>query len=657
MTPEDTKILVVDDDNFSRRMIVQLLQAAGFQTLEADHGTTAIEMLATTPDIRLVTLDVEMPDMNGFQVLEALRSPAQAKALASVNNAQVPIILVTANDTYANRRRGFELGAADFVRKDEVLDQLALTARLILAPAAAFSGMTVLVAEDSIVARHVIVACVRQLGVTVIEAENGRKALDLLRSQPKDVAMVVTDMHMPQMAGDELCVHIRQELGLKELPVILLSSTSDHETKLRLFRVGATDCLEKPFIKEELLARLSVHLRRQQLDHNVRASLERLKELDKLKDEFLAVCSHDLRSPLTGILGFSSLLLEGASLNPEQREWTEKIQTSGQYLMELINDLLDLSRAQAQTESMDFEPLAPAQLLRQCIGVFQPQAVAKHITLTLAFTPVAEQAMVDGNRTALARSFTNLLSNALKFTPAGGHVTLQAACDPAARELRIACVDSGIGIPVGMMSKLFSRYSKNSRTGTAGERGTGLGLTITRELINAHGGRLEVESKEGQGTTFTIHLPLAAAPVQEPETPHTPAPTLPTGALRLLVAEDNPVNLKLAQLLLQREGHLVHTAGNGREAVAVWQAEQIDCIFMDVEMPEMDGRQAMAAIRAQEQKDRQAPVLIIALTAYTDPAEHRRLLRDGANAILPKPINAIAVRETLQRFKTHTAPR
>ncbi len=653
MTSGNAKILVVDDNNFSRRMIVQLLQTAGFQTVEAEHGAAAMKILATTPDIRLISLDLEMPDMDGFQVLEALHAPEQAAKLATVNNDRVPVILVTANDTYANRQRGFELGAADFVRKDAVADQLVLTARLILAPATAFSGMTVLVADDSVVARHVVVGCVRQLGVTVLEAENGQVALDLLRAHPKDVAMVVTDMHMPEMEGDKLCLHIRQELGLKDLPIIVLSSTADHETKLRLFRVGATDYLEKPFIKEELTARLSVHLRRQQLDQNVRANIEQLKELDKLKDEFLAVCSHDLRSPLNGILGFAKLLGEEPALNAEQRDWTQKIQTSGEYLLNLINDLLDLGHAQAQTESMDFQSLAPAQLLRQCVGLFQPQADAKHIVLSLAVTPDAAPALIDGNHTALSRSFTNLVSNALKFTPTGGRVMLRANCDNVAREFCITCADTGIGIPSAMMSKLFSRYSKISRDGTDGERGTGLGLNITRELITAHGGRLDVESKEGQGTTFTIHLPLTAALLPAAATPSVPSPVLPAGALKLLVAEDNPVSLKLAQLLLQREGHTVQTAGNGHEAVAAWQTGKFDAIFMDVEMPEMDGRQATAAIRAEEQKRQQSPTLIIALTAHTNEAEQSRLLREGCDAILTKPIDADAIRATLQRFRTH----
>ena len=650
--PDDAPILVVDDNNFSRRMIVQLLQGAGFQTLEADHGAAAMKILTATPDICLVTLDLEMPSMDGFEVLKALRAPENAVALAATRNTEVPVILVTANDTYANRKRGFELGAADFVRKDVVQEQLLLTARLMLTPATVFSGMTVLVAEDSFMARHVVMACVRQLGVKIIEAENGRAALDILRAQPKDIDLVITDMHMPQLTGDELCLHIRQELGLKDLPIIVLSSTSDHETKLRLFQVGATDYLEKPFIKEELLARISIHLKRQQLDHNVRANLERLKELDKLKDEFLAVCSHDLRSPLNGILGFTSLLLEDKLLAAEQRDMLRQIDASGRYLLELINDLLDLGRAQAQKESMDFKMLAPAAILRQCAGVFQPQADAKRIKLVFTATPEAEYTELMANHTALARSFTNLISNAIKFTPVGGSVELRVFRDNAARELCLACADSGIGIPPEMLGKLFSRYSKISRDGTAGERGTGLGLNITRELITAHGGRLDVESRPGPatGTTFTIRLPLfnGAVTGNEPTAPTTHP--LPAGSLRVLVTEDSPINLKLFVLLLQRDGHVVHTAVNGREALAAWQSQPFDVIFMDIEMPEMNGIEAVTSIRAEERKRNLKPILIIAFTAHTNEAEHQKILQSGCNAVLTKPIHLEKLRATMRSF-------
>ncbi len=502
------QILVVDDNAFSRRVIVKLLQEAGFKTLEASDGAQAIQIVTSTPNIRLITLDLEMPAMSGFQVLEAVRSPAHAAAMKAVSNENTSVILVTSNDTYPNRRRGFELGAADFVKKDEVQDQLVLMARLILTPTTAFAGMTVLVVEDNPVAHQMIVSCVRQLGVEVLDVNDGSEALELLRRRAVSVDLVLTDMQMSQMNGDELCLRLRHELGLKDLPVILLSASSEPEVKIRLFRAGATDFLEKPFIKEELIARLNVHLKRQQLDRNLRINLLRMKELDKLKDEFLAVCSHDLRSPLSGILGFTQILLNDPEIHSSKHDMLQRILGAGKYLLELINDILDLGRAQAQKESMEFEPLNPLWILRQCLGNFQPSADIKHIKLTCVEKPGAAGASILGNRTALSRIYTNLISNAIKFTQQGGSVSLHASVNDS--HLIIECEDTGIGIPSSMMSKLFSRYSKVSRQGTHGEHGTGLGLIITRELIEAHGGQLAVRSREGRGTVFTITLPLAA---------------------------------------------------------------------------------------------------------------------------------------------------
>jgi len=634
-------VLVVDDNNFSRRVIVELLRAAGFQTVEAADGANALHLLQTTPNIALLTLDLEMPSMDGFAVLQAIRAPAHAVALAAQGNASLPVILVTANDSLANRQRGFELGAADFVRKDAVQEQLALTARLLVAPASVFSDMTVLVAEDSPLARYIITACVRQFGVTVLEATDGQEALELLRKHAHAVDLVVTDQHMPRMNGEELCQHIRQELGLKDLPVILLSGTADHETKLRLFRTGATDYLEKPFIKEELTARLLVYLKRQQLDRNLRAGLLQLKELDKLKDEFLSVCSHDLRSPLTSILGFADILLRQTPLAEEQQKMVQQIRGSGQQLLELINDILDLGRAQAHKEHMEFAPLDAAELLGQCAGAFRPLAEEKQIELRFSPTTGALGAIVYGNRTALSRIFTNLISNAIKFTPAGGRIELRAGRDETAKTALFEIADSGIGIPADMLPKLFNRYSKISREGTRGEPGTGLGLVITRELVEAQGGKLSIASREGQGSTFSIHLPLALNLVALPAPAATATAASGVRALRVLVAEDNPANQKLLTYLLEKAGHTVLTARNGLEALRLvqTQAGRFDVVLMDIEMPEMDGRIATSTIRALEAERHWSPTPIIALTAHTDPAEQRQIMAGGFDAILTKPLN------------------
>lgn len=643
-------ILVVDDNSFSRRVIIQYLQDAGFRTLEASNGPQAIQILTTTPDIHLMTLDVEMPSMDGFLVLEELATPAKIEAARAVGNYRVPVILVTANDTLANRSRAFELGAADFVKKDEVADQLALTARLILSPATAFSQLTVLVVDDSATARHVIVSCIRQLGAETIDVGDGADALEILRQRPGAIDLVVTDMHMPRMNGDEFCRRIRQDLGLKDLPVILLSGTSEPETKIRLFRMGATDYLEKPFIKEELIARLTVHLKRQQLDRNLRANLARLKELDKLKDEFLAVCSHDLRSPLTGILGFTDILLQEGSLNADQEDKLRQILGSGHYLLELINDILDLGRAQAQKESMEFEPLEPLAILRQCIGSFRPLADAKQLSLTLAEGAGTAGANVSGNRTALSRIFSNLISNAVKFTPDGGRISLHAELGNNGHMLTIACQDSGIGIPEAMMSKLFSRYSKVSREGTKGEHGTGLGLIITRELIEAHGGSLAVHSQDGKGTTFTIALPVTAAGQDSLPPVKTDAPR----TLRLLVAEDNAVNMTVLTHLLTKAGHQVHPVTNGHQAVDTFRrqppASRFEAILMDIEMPEMDGREAATMIRELERQSGGTTIPLIALTAHVGELERRQLIKLGFDAVLAKPINAVEINTILQKL-------
>lgn len=648
------QILVVDDNAFSRRVIVKLLQEAGFKTLEASDGAQAIQLVTSTPNIRLITLDLEMPAMNGFQVLEAIRSPAHAGALKAGGNERVPVILVTSNDTYPNRRRGFELGAADFVKKDEVQDQLVLMARLILAPTTAFAGMTVLVVEDNPVAHQMIVSCVRQLGVEVLDVNDGAEALELLRRRAVSVDLVLTDMQMSQMNGDELCLRLRHELGLKDLPVILLSASSEPEIKIRLFRAGATDFLEKPFIKEELIARLNVHLKRQQLDRNLRVNLLRMKELDKLKDEFLAVCSHDLRSPLSGILGFTQILLNDPEINPSKHEMLQRILGAGKYLLELINDILDLGRAQAQKESMEFEPLNPLLILRQCLGNFQPSADVKRIKLSFTEKPEAASASILGNRTALSRIYTNLISNAIKFTQEGGTVSLRASLDETLSHLIIQCEDTGIGIPSAMMTKLFSRYSKVSRQGTHGEHGTGLGLIITRELIEAHGGHLAVRSREGHGTVFTTTLPLAttAAPAAAAEAPPPPAKPL-----RVLVVDDDAVNRRVLELMLKNMRHSFASAANGREALDAFTKHQgtdpFDVIVLDIEMPEMDGRQTIATLRDLERTHGFKPVPVVALTAHNGEKEHREYLKSGFNAVVTKPIRSEEVGLVLQRVTAH----
>ena len=643
---ERLTILVADDNRFGRRTICQLLIDAGFQTAEAASGAEAIKILNARDDIRLLTLDVEMPEMDGFATLAELRAPRQAGA---TRTGELPVILVTAHDTYQNRCRGFELGATDFVTKEKVSEQLVLTARAILTPRTMFGELTVLVAEDSLTARHAIVSSVRQLGVRVFAVPDGQEAFEILRAGSPAVDLVLTDMHMPRMNGADLCRRARFELGMKELPIIVLSGTTEHEAKLSLFQAGATDYLEKPFLKEELAARLHVHLLRLLQGRQIYANLQKLRELDKLKDQFLAVCSHDLRSPLTGILGYAELLAGDAKLSIEQRDMAREIRLSGEFLLELINDLLDLSRVQAQKESLSLETLDPAEILRQIAGNFRPVAAGKGVALKLAVeTPSGIQ--VQANRRALPRIFANLLSNAIKFTPAGGHVSLRMCPAAAGRQVAISFADTGIGIPERMIAHLFSRYSKTSLDGTAGEKGTGLGLMITRELVESHGGQLTVQSREGEGTTFTVLLEVCAASAGSGQS--APTASRPA-ALRILLAEDQAVNAKLMRILLEKRGHVCRVAANGREAVDLCCApglERFDLALMDIEMPLLDGRQALAAIRAHEGRTNRPRLPVVAITAHAGGKELADLRAAGFDDVLLKPVETTTLEEILRRF-------
>ncbi|MCX6907592.1 MAG: ATP-binding protein, partial [Verrucomicrobia bacterium] len=351
----------------------------------------------------------------------------------------------------------------------------------------------------------------------------------------------------------------------------------------------------------------------------------------------------------------TQLLMKDPEMSPAKQDMLHRIMNAGKYLLELINDILDLGRAQAQKENMEFQPLNPVVLLCQCFGNFRPAADSKHIEMSLSEQPSATRAIILGNHNALSRVYTNLISNALKFTPEGGKVFLRTSLDSSGHTLVIECEDTGIGIPESMMSKLFSRYSKVSRQGTQGERGTGLGLIITRELIESHGGQLAVRSREGKGTTFTITLPLTAEAAPPP--PDQPAPRPVAKNLRILAAEDDAVNMKVLEFMLKKLNHECLIVSNGREAlkefVARQESDPYDVVVTDIEMPVMDGRQATAGMREHERKLGLKPIPIVAVTAHTGEKERREYLKIGFNAVVTKPFRSDEIGLVLEQLLSH----
>jgi CheY-like chemotaxis protein len=257
------QILVLESSSVVRRFIAEELSWGKYTVLEASTPAEARAILLNTPEIALVTLGTVLAGCDGFEFLAAINAPDFQAALAPMDNDGVPAIFITSNDNDADRLRGYHIGAADFIEKPWPKGQLLARVDLLLGCSTEMSGLSALVVDRSRTSRRFVRSCLGRLGVTVHEADDGDTALSFLRSNRVD--LVLTDLNMPRLGGDALCLKIRRELHLPNLPVIFLSANEDRAAILALFKIGATDYIAKPFMQEELMARLKVHLEREML--------------------------------------------------------------------------------------------------------------------------------------------------------------------------------------------------------------------------------------------------------------------------------------------------------------------------------------------------------------------------------------------------------
>ena len=649
------KILVVDDSRMIRRTIRKELEGGGYEVLEAQNGLEGLTKLAVPSPPDLVTLDIEMPKLNGLDTCQKLRGERYTRFFSHCPENRIPVIFVTGNDAMEDRKRGFELGAADFISKPFPEGAILSAVDKVLKPAKLVKGMIALVVDDSGVARHVVTEYLKREGLTVIQAKDGQEAFDILRRQASDIDMVITDLHMPRIDGCQLVQSIRGELNLSDLPVIFLTASADESELLEVFKAGATDHLVKPFAKEELLARIRVHLEQNRLNKNLRNMVNELTDLNRMKDNLLAVCSHDLRSPLNGILGFADLLLEKDYLENEDRESLHHIKASGNVLLGLINDILDLSKAKADQAKLKMDPITLSQVVQTSITSLNRMAAEK--AQDLLFKDQCEKAVIMGNASGLGRVFNNLVSNAVKFTPENG--TVQIIIEPASNDnVTVKVMDTGIGIPEDKIPYLFDQFTQTSQSGTAGEVGTGLGMSIVKEILEKHGVPITVESKAGEGTCFTLIFPLTdQAPIENTASEKSVARTPPATPdkkerLNILLAEDNPVNQKLAEKMFTKSGHKVTVAGNGKEAFLKYSEspEKVDLIFMDIQMPEMDGLESTRTIRKFEEEKNLPRVPIVAMTGQAMDGDREKCLETGMDDYIIKPINKMVLLEMIQKF-------
>ncbi|SMO34533.1 hybrid sensor histidine kinase/response regulator [Gracilimonas mengyeensis] len=369
----------------------------------------------------------------------------------------------------------------------------------------------ILIVDDTPANLHLLSNVLKKEGYEYLEASDGKTALKLAKSHHPD--LILLDIMMPGMDGLEVTKALKNDAELEDIPVIFLSSLNDIKNKIDAFKVGGVDYITKPFQKAETLARIKTHLHirslQQQLGERIRILKEREDELSKLnrkKDDLVRMVSHDIKNPLTGIVGLARFLKHKQELSrDDQEEMFTVIEESGNNLLRMVQEMLDLEDREMEGKPLDCVKTMLDPLIKRVIAINRAKAVTKEIEFGYSVEPRELEACIDAAKIEIL--VNNLVANALKFTPSGGKVFIEVTIN-SSNTFLIKVKDTGIGLPEDLKDNVFSGQSHISRKGTGGETGTGLGLNIVKLYVEKHQGKVWTESEPAEGTTFFIELPL-----------------------------------------------------------------------------------------------------------------------------------------------------
>lgn len=377
---------------------------------------------------------------------------------------------------------------------------------------------------------------------------------------------------------------------------------------------------------------------------------------NEAKTRFLFNMSHDIRTPMNAIIGFADLLEKHIDEKERVRDYIGKIKSSSEFLLSLINYVLETARIESGKTSLKKEVCCASRLIESLTDIFEPEVCKKG--LTYSYTKDIEHEYVMGDETKVREIFINIIGNSLKYTPAGGKITIDIREIPFDREnyiaYKIVVEDTGIGMSEDYLPHIFEEFSREHTSTESKVVGTGLGLPIVKALIDLMGGTIEIESEVGKGTKTTVMIPFEIATqeqiLEEQQKEKEFVPEDIKGK-RILVAEDNELNAEITLTVLKEKGLLVERAANGKECVEMLKekpADYYDMILMDIQMPEMDGYQATEMIR--NLGDSRAAVPIVAMTANAFEEDRQKALDAGMNAHVSKPVDMNVLFRVMAKF-------
>ncbi len=502
--------------------------------------------------------------------------------------------------------------------------------------------LRILLVEDSPVQARLMAKILAggRAGHRITVASSAEEGLTLLSRQPYD--LILLDYTLPGMSGMEALTRIRAQDST--IPIILATGSGSEQIAVEAMKRGASDYIikeetlpsllpsaveqawqksqlerenrdlvEKLRVSHDQISELYTQLKKHSegLEHTVAERTRELQERNaaleaasRHKSEFLATMSHELRTPLNSIIGFSELLQDSlfGPLTERQKKYVANIHGSGQHLLRLINDILDLSKVEAGKMELHIERFAVPDLLEEAIGTVSAQAAARDVTLTTSLAP--EVGLFPADPRKVKQILFNLLSNAIKFNVRGGRVEARARMIET--DLEISVVDTGIGIREEDRETIFEEFRQVDGSYSRQYEGTGLGLALTKKFVEMQGGRMTVTSEVGKGSTFTLSLPPA----------ELPAVPVPEETQRILIIDDDPNTLDLFTHVLKPKGFTVLTASGGMEGIQKALTEIPHLILLDLMMPGVTGFDVLQALKT-DPRTQTIPILIVTAKELT----------------------------------------
>lgn len=636
-------VLVVDDNPVTRYATVRVLSAAGYRTIEAESGQEALQRADTS--VSAVVLDVNLPDVDGFQVCRTLRSRPET--------ATVPVVHLSA--TYVadyDKVRGLDAGASAYLIHPAEPAVLVATIASLLRASEAERSMRESEARFRAIYHQAIGGiCTLDLDGRFVDVNPAM--LTMLQRAETDLLGQPVAAFAPEDWRDnvaEATGHSQQDGWQGTFPLCDAHGGTMH---LEWSISSVLETGVKVAVVSNITDHVNLERQREQLIEREQAARAAVERLNRMKDDFIAILSHELRNPLNVISVWTHVLARHVT-SEEGRRGLEAVERNVAIQRRLVADLVDVSMLNVGKMKLERERVSVADVVRAALDSMRSQAAERNITLLLDLSPaLVSTTWLDAAR--FQQILWNLISNAIKFSPEDGTVRTEVSSD--AEHLRVRVVDNGRGIPAEFLPLLFDRFTQSEDANRRKHGGLGLGLAIVKHLAEMHGGTVQAFSAGvGLGATFEVVIPLAdqsATSATQPVAEPVHEPTVPLRALDVMLVEDDADASAALSAILVDYGARVRAARDCDEALDAMRRAMPDLIISDIGLPGRDGNELIREIRVREAVEARPRTPAVALTAFTRQQDRRAAIESGFDAVCGKPLR---LQELLDAIETALAP-